>query len=355
MVNETKNNIENEEDTFPSFLRSDNQENDIDHFLDEEGDTPSDNGPMDLGSWDAGFEDEENLNSDLDLNLDNVELDLSGWDDVPEDDFLQNPEDINLDAEMDLDIFSDEKNEETAPEIVEDTNTALPDVADNIIADAENPISEEEIAMDVSDDINPEDTKEAKYVDPEEYMSSDTSLEELSTEEAEKDKKEDSSDNKKQKKLKESTFIDDVPLAEMYAPRSLLIPEVNKKQNKQETEAVKAHEKKEQEKFFMCQKYSGKLDDIYFEFSTESRETAFAGNVVQNSIYVNVGSSFYGWNVAFDNGIHMNLADLRIYQLRNGKLPADSGTLSYGNKQLRFSKVERIVCAIHPQYFHYGI
>jgi len=42
MVDETKNNIENEEDSLPSFLRSDNQENDIDHFLDGETNVSSD-------------------------------------------------------------------------------------------------------------------------------------------------------------------------------------------------------------------------------------------------------------------------------------------------------------------------
>ena len=355
MVDETENNIKDTEDSFPSFLRSDNPENDIDHFLDGEGATASDSDTIDLGSWNAGFENEENAGSDLELNLDNVELDLSGWDDMPEDDFLQNAEDINLDAEIDLDIFSDKKTEDTVSEQVADLETS--EVVDDIIADAENPISENEIATDIPDDINIEDTKEAKYVDPEEYMSSDVSLEELSAEEVQKDKQEDSADKKKQKKLRESTFIDDVPLAEINAPRSLIIPQVKhtKNKNSNENEVEKTYKKKEQEKFFMCQKYSGKINDIYFEFSIESSETAFAGNAVQNSIYVNVGTSSYGWNVAFDNGINMNLADVRVYQLRNGKLPADSGTLSYGNKKLRFSKVERIVCAIRPQYFHYGI
>ena len=59
--------------------------------------------------------------------------------------------------------------------------------------------------------------------------------------------------------------------------------------------------------------------------------------------------------MSFDNGVNMNLADVRTYQLRNGRLPADSGTLSYGCKKLRFSKVERIVISSRPEYFNYGI
>jgi len=352
MVDETKNNIENEEDSLPSFLRSDNQENDIDHFLDGETNVSSDAETIDLGSWNDGFEDEENNSADVDFNLDNVEVDLSGWDDIQADDFLQNSEDINFDAEIDLDIFSDKKTEENIPDIVEETKVS--NNVDDIIADTEMQIFDDEIADDIPADISIEDSKEAKYVDPEEYMSSDISLEELSTEETSKDKKE---DTPKKKQLKESTFIDDVPLSETQGYRSLLIPQVKHKKNKNgnQTENIKTHNQKEQEQFLMCQTYSGKIDDIYFEFSSESSETAFAGNAVQNSIYVNIGISAYGWNVAFDNGIHMNLADVRIYQLRNGKLPADSGTLSYGNKKLRFSKVKRIVCASQPQYFHYGI
>ena len=360
MVNETENNIENEEDGFPSFLRSDNQENDIDHFLDgENNNTSSASDTIDLGAWSNGFEDEENTNSDLDFNLDNVELDLSSWDDIKEDDFLNSSDDSNVDTEIGIDIFSDEPQEETVAEQIEEIT--LSDVEGDIIADTESSILDEGISLDDSSDITIDDFKEVKYVDPEEYMSSDISLEELSTEEtlidetpkSENKTSSEQTSSKKQNKLRESTFIDDIPIAETKGYLSLLEPQV--KQTKNSSEVSKKHKKKEQEKFFMCQKYAGKVNDIYFEFSLDSKETAFAGNAVQNSIYVNIGTSSYGWNVAFDNGISMNLADVRIYQLRNGKLPADSGNLSYGNKKLRFSKVERIVCASRPQYFHYGV
>ena len=51
----------------------------------------------------------------------------------------------------------------------------------------------------------------------------------------------------------------------------------------------------------------------------------------------------------------MNLADVREFQLRNGRLPAGGGTIMYGENTLRFSNVERIVVGSTPEYFHYGI
>ena len=182
MVNETENNIENEEDGFPSFLRSDNQENDIDHFLDgENNNSSSASDTIDFGAWSNGFEDEENTNSDLDFNLDNVELDLSSWDDIKEDDFLNSSDDSNVDTEIGIDIFSDEPQEETVAEQIEEIT--LSDVEGDIIADTSSSILDEGISLDDSSDITIDDFKEVKYVDPEEYMSSDISLEELSTEE----------------------------------------------------------------------------------------------------------------------------------------------------------------------------
>lgn len=97
------------------------------------------------------------------------------------------------------------------------------------------------------------------------------------------------------------------------------------------------------------------MSDNYFKFSAEEASAEFNGNADQNSIYVNVGTSAYGWNVAFDNGINMNLADVREFQLRNGRLPAAGGTIMYGENALRFSNVERIVVGSIPEYFHYGI
>ena len=100
--------------------------------------------------------------------------------------------------------------------------------------------------------------------------------------------------------------------------------------------------------------YSGTLHDKYFEFSAQSESADFIGNEEMNSIHVNVNNSSYGWNVSFENGISMNLRDLREYQTRFGKLPFSSGTISYGQKTLKFQNVERIVVYEAAQYFFYS-
>ena len=133
MVDETENNI-GEEEVFPSFLRSDKPENDINHFLDGEGNSVSSPDNSLLGAWNDGFEDEEKNNSDLDLNFENVKLDLSSWDDIEEDNFLNNMEDINLDTGVNLDIFS-KNSDEISPDvstssIIENTDSVIEQVSD---------------------------------------------------------------------------------------------------------------------------------------------------------------------------------------------------------------------------------
>lgn len=100
--------------------------------------------------------------------------------------------------------------------------------------------------------------------------------------------------------------------------------------------------------------YSGTLNDKYFEFSAQSESSEFIGNEEMNSIHVNVNNSSYGWNVTFDDGLSMNLRDLREYQTRFGKIPSANGTISYGQKTLKFQNVERIVVYEAAQYFFYN-
>ena len=100
--------------------------------------------------------------------------------------------------------------------------------------------------------------------------------------------------------------------------------------------------------------YSGTLHDKYFEFSAQSESAEFIGNDEVKSIHVNVNNSSYGWNATFDNGISMNLRDLREYQTRFGKLPSANGVISYGQKSLKFQNVDRIVVYEAAQYFFYS-
>ena len=66
-----------------------------------------------------------------------------------------------------------------------------------------------------------------------------------------------------------------------------------------------------------------------------------------------IGKSAYGWSVRFDNGLVMSMADIREYQLRNGKLPQPDGIIAYGNKQLLFRGCARIVIYQEAEYFSY--
>lgn len=125
--------------------------------------------------------------------------------------------------------------------------------------------------------------------------------------------------------------------------RSFLIPS---------SETAKADAEKLQYK--ISKWYSGTLNDKYFEFDAASQSTNFEGNEQMNAIHVNVNNSSYGWNVTFDNGLSMNLRDLREYQTRFGKMPSPNGVISYGQTKLTFSKVERIVVYESAQYYFYS-
>ena len=100
--------------------------------------------------------------------------------------------------------------------------------------------------------------------------------------------------------------------------------------------------------------YSGTHNDKYFEFNARSESSEFVGNDEIKAIHVNMNNSSYGWNVAFDNGVSMNLRDLREFQTRFGKMPFPDGVISYGEKTLKFRNVERIVIYEAVQYFFYS-
>ena len=100
--------------------------------------------------------------------------------------------------------------------------------------------------------------------------------------------------------------------------------------------------------------YSGNLEDRYFEFSGASQSGEFTGSDEVKNIHVNVGTSAYGWNVSFDNGLVMSMRDLQEFESKHGKMPSPNGEISHGALKLKFSNVERIVAYQTPQYFAYG-
>lgn len=101
--------------------------------------------------------------------------------------------------------------------------------------------------------------------------------------------------------------------------------------------------------------YSGTSADKVFTISKGFESGEFVADEECKTIHVNVGYDTYGWEVQFSNGIVMNLRDVREYQLRNGKLPAENGRIVYGNNELTFAAVKRIVVYQSVKYFSYGV
>ncbi len=101
--------------------------------------------------------------------------------------------------------------------------------------------------------------------------------------------------------------------------------------------------------------YSGASADKVFTISKGFESGEFVADEECKTIHVNVGYDTYGWEVQFSNGIVMNLRDVREYQLRNGKLPAENGRIVYGNNELTFAAVKRIVVYQSVKYFSYGV
>ena len=100
--------------------------------------------------------------------------------------------------------------------------------------------------------------------------------------------------------------------------------------------------------------YSGSSADDFFELDRHSEGMSLDGNAYCHVIHINVGYDTYGWRVEFADGTVMGLSDVREYQLRNGKLPCEQGTIIYGSNRTSFSSVDRIVIYQSVQYFSYA-
>lgn len=118
------------------------------------------------------------------------------------------------------------------------------------------------------------------------------------------------------------------------------------------TAIVIADEEKQQIK--NAKWYSGSLNDKYFELSSTNQSTEFVGNDEIKAIHVNVGSSTYGWNVTFDNGIVMSFRDMQEFQTKHGSLPSRNGTILHGQLNCKFTNMDKIVVYETAQYFAYG-
>jgi hypothetical protein len=101
--------------------------------------------------------------------------------------------------------------------------------------------------------------------------------------------------------------------------------------------------------------YSGTSSDAMFELEKGFVSSEFCGDEQCQTIHIDVGYDTYGWTVSFDNGVEMNVRDVREYQIRHGCLPASSGKIVYGQSCLTFSNVSRIVVFETVRYFSYGM
>ena len=97
--------------------------------------------------------------------------------------------------------------------------------------------------------------------------------------------------------------------------------------------------------------FDSKTDFVY---SKDSSEQEFISRGTQKYLIVDVGTSFYGWNVRFDNEKYMSLQDVLTYQEQNKGLPSANGELIYREKVLKFFGVEKIKAREKVVYYSYG-
>lgn len=87
-----------------------------------------------------------------------------------------------------------------------------------------------------------------------------------------------------------------------------------------------------------------------FVFTAESGVVATDESV----ILVKTGYSLYGWNVVFNSGLTMSLADVRTYQTKHDALPESDGQITYKAARLDFTGATKIKVFEKPSYCGYG-
>ena len=87
-----------------------------------------------------------------------------------------------------------------------------------------------------------------------------------------------------------------------------------------------------------------------FVFTAESGVVSTDESV----ILVKTGYSLYGWNVVFNSGLTMSLADVRTYQTKHDALPESDGQITYKAARLDFTGATKIKVFEKPSYCGYG-
>ena len=88
-------------------------------------------------------------------------------------------------------------------------------------------------------------------------------------------------------------------------------------------------------------------------FRHDSPAETFNGSPGNDSICIDAGPGFYGWNVELEGGPRMSLADLMTYQSLYSRMPASSGTIARGPHAITFTGVKRVYSYQQQTYIDY--
>ena len=95
------------------------------------------------------------------------------------------------------------------------------------------------------------------------------------------------------------------------------------------------------------------VKDSAFYLDETQESQALEGTMERSVIVVQTDAKAYGWHVAFENGIDMNLLDVCEYQRRNHYLPDAAGMIYFGDKEFSFSKITQIQMYTKTRYAGY--
>lgn len=311
--------------------------------------------------------DELNLPDNVDLGLDKIKTDdiliphaTASTDDFDLDDFLaEKQSDDKSEETLDLgNLFDAENTTEQVVTAPEDTDAHAHEVSDTPdvsetpeVAPDTDIVSEETVAEEPStveseetvlSDLNENDVRTTEPVTPSEAAIDEKAFDEANaptTDETQADVQNDDSLVSESEKVSENEPENIVDNAVENLPEN-------------PTNNTTGYDVQELSEFVRW--YAGTSVEPVFEVDKNSLSAVLQGDAECKVIHVNVGYDTYGWQVHFAGGVIMSLRDVREYQLRHGHLPADSGSIMYGDAQIEFSAIEKITIYESVRYFTYA-
>ena len=300
--------------------------------------------------------DELNLPDNVDLGLDKIKTDdiliphaTASTDDFDLDDFLaEKQSDDKSEETLDLGNLFDAENATeqvvTAPEDAHAHEVSdTPDVSETPeVAPDTDIVSEETVAEEPSTVESENDVRTTEPVTPSEAAIDEKAFDEANaptTDEKQADVQNDDNLVSESEKVSENEPENIVDNAVENLPEN-------------PTDNTTGYDVQELSEFVRW--YAGTSVGPVFEVDKNSLSAVLQGDAERKVIHVNVGYDTYGWQVHFAGGVIMSLRDVREYQLRYGHLPADSGSIMYGDVQIEFSAIEKITIYESVRYFTYA-